>query len=423
MGMTILVDNGTYALENMGDVCMLQACVSRLRDTFPGARVGVFTRRPERLARYCPEAFPVDALGRDYFVTSGSILGKLHRVAPGLEAALRRSAPVASARVVLARGRRRKLDHADVPAFAGLLRSADLVVTAGGGYITDEFPWLAERVLRTVQLAQDMGKRTAMLGQGLGPLETPKLRTLAARVLRRLDLLTLREGRANFALLNSLGVSPFRATVTGDDAIEPSRANVPAALGNGIGVNLRVTRYAGAGDDTIAALRPILQAAAARRNAALVPVPISFNDHGEDVRVLRVLLDRPDIPDDDAVRAPAHSVAAAASCRVVVTGAYHAAVFALSNGVPVVALAGSQYYVNKFEGLRDQFDGGFDIVRLNKSDWTTDLPARLDDAWENAESKRHCLLHAAARQVTLARDAYAGMRAWFPPTRQPLRAA
>src|SRR4051812_12988453 len=106
MPMRILVDNGTYALENMGDVIMLQCCVARLRAMWPDASIGVFTRRPERLRKFCPDAEPVNALGRDLFVCPGSLLGKLHRVAPGVEGVLRRSAPTFSAVVARARLRR-----------------------------------------------------------------------------------------------------------------------------------------------------------------------------------------------------------------------------------------------------------------------------------------------------------------------------
>jgi colanic acid/amylovoran biosynthesis protein len=419
--MTILVDNGTYALENMGDVIMLQACVTRLRGMWPHATIGVFTRRPDRLARYCPDAVPVNALGRDQFIAPGGILGKLHRFTAGLEHAMRRSAPGVCGRVVAARAKRHNMPEADVPAFAGMIQDADLLVTAGGGYITDEFPSLAERILTSLALAQDMGKRTAMLGQGLGPLDDPKLRALATRALRRLDLLTLREGRANFALLESLGVPPARAVVTGDDAVEASGGRVPASLGGGLGVNLRTTRYSGAGDETVATLRPILHDAAARHGAPLVPVPISFNDAGEDVRVLRALLGR-DVAGDDSVQSPQHTVAAAASCRILVTGAYHAAVFALSNGVSAVALAGSQYYVNKFEGLREQFDGRLEIVRLHQCSWPGQLRGKIGVAWESAEQARPALLAAARRQARLGRDAYARMAEWFASPRQPIAA-
>src|SRR5215207_10167252 len=117
MPMRILVDNGTYALENMGDVLMLQSCVARLRAMWPDACIGVFTRRPERLRKFCPDAEPVNALGRDLFVSPGSLLGKLHRLAPGLERAVQRNAPTFSATVARARLRRRKMDDGDVSGF------------------------------------------------------------------------------------------------------------------------------------------------------------------------------------------------------------------------------------------------------------------------------------------------------------------
>ena len=41
-------------------------------------------------------------------------------------------------------------------------------------------------------------------------------------------------------------------------------------------------------------------------------------------------------------------------CRVVVTGSYHVAVFALSQGIPAICLANSEYYEIKFRGLADQ---------------------------------------------------------------------
>jgi colanic acid/amylovoran biosynthesis protein len=252
-----------------------------------------------------------------------------------------------------------------------------------------------------------------MLGQGLGPIDEPMLRRLASRALSRLDLLTLREGDSNLALLQSLGVPTGHAVVTGDDAIEAAYPKSPQSLGNGIGANLRLTRYAGACDDTMHALRDVLQSAAARHGAALVPVPISYNDDAEDVRVLRTLLGR-DVPADESVQVPAKTVAAAASCRVVVTGSYHAAVFALSNGVPAVALAASPYYTAKFSGLRTQFDGGCAVVHRDHPGWPEELTAEIDRAWDHAAALRPALLAAAERQIELGRAAYRRMTEWFP---------
>ena len=69
-----------------------------------------------------------------------------------------------------------------------------------------------------------------------------------------------------------------------------------------------------------------------------------------------------------------------ARCRVVVTGAYHAAVFALAQGIPVVCLSNSPYYLAKFQGLEDLFGSGCTIVTLER--------ARLSRKAGNGRSKK-----------------------------------
>ena len=60
-------------------------------------------------------------------------------------------------------------------------------------------------------------------------------------------------------------------------------------------------------------------------------------------------------------------------CRLVVTGSYHAGVFALASGIPVVGLAKSSYYRDKFLGLADMFAVGCETVTLDESDCPTSL--------------------------------------------------
>ena len=54
-------------------------------------------------------------------------------------------------------------------------------------------------------------------------------------------------------------------------------------------------------------------------------------------------------------------------CRVLITGSYHAGVFALAQGVPSICVAQSQYYVDKFVGLADQFGEGCRVIQLQES--------------------------------------------------------
>jgi polysaccharide pyruvyl transferase WcaK-like protein len=93
-------------------------------------------------------------------------------------------------------------------------------------------------------------------------------------------------------------------------------------------------------------------------------------------------------------------------CRVIVTGSYHAGVFALSMGVPVVGVAKSQYYIDKFLGLADQFGVGCHVVFFRSSGYQEDLAHAIQRAWGSAEQTRPQLLAAAARQVQLSRAAY-----------------
>jgi len=123
------------------------------------------------------------------------------------------------------------------------------------------------------------------------------------------------------------------------------------------------------------------------------------------VRALRDLLGR-DVPMDDSVQTPQHTIASAVSCRVVISGSYHAAVFALSVGVPVLGLAASQYYVEKFEGLSALFGGGCETVRMDRDGWPGNLQHRISTAWANSETLRAKLLTAAERQIGLGRAAY-----------------
>src|SRR5438093_8501669 len=139
--------------------------------------------------------------------------------------------PDLTRRIVTWRRRRRRREWQHVAPFLECLSAADLVVATGGGFVTDAFWWQAERVLTTLSLASIMGKPTAMLGQGLGPISSPRLRALAARTLRRIDLLTLREGAASLPVLDEVSVDRAKAIVTGDDAIEVAYGRHAERLG------------------------------------------------------------------------------------------------------------------------------------------------------------------------------------------------
>lgn len=420
--MHIVVDSGSYHLLNVGDVAMLQAGVERLRALWPQASIAAVTNLPENLARHCPGVPPIPLTGR-VALLSDRFLGRADRFLPRtarellehVEQRLRREWPTGlssliSAKRVLAL----RSDYAVPRLYVDALRRADLVVVTGAGVLADAFLENATGVLATLALAQHWNIPTALMGQGIGPASNQNLRRCMADVLPRVRLIALRERRESVHLLDSLGVPADRIVVTGDDAIEMANRRTPVRLGDALGVNVRVARYADVEMQTIGVIRPAIQSAAARTSAPLLALPIAHHpDCHDGVAIREVLAGSSDAPPSIAhLDTPAKAIDEVGRCRTVVTGSYHAAVFALAQGIPVVAIAASQYYVNKFSGLSDLFPTGCEIVQLDQPDARRRLEDAIESAWTNAPMTRERLLRAAAVQIEQGRVAYRRL-AWL----------
>ena len=293
--------------------------------------------------------------------------------------------------------------------------------------MTDTWWWHAAGVLSLLRLAQRLGKPTAMFGQGVGPISGRRggsraLRAQARAVLPRLAVLGLREDRIGKDLAISLGSPSSAVAVTGDDALElipeGSAADGNARggsvrYGRALGISMRVSPYAGvdqAAAETVGDL--VVQAAEAFR-APIVTLPVSRYPVDGDLDALRALL-HPERSGADIVlhdlATPEALITAAADCRVIVTGSYHAAVFGLARGVPAVCLTRSSYYDAKFGGLRALFPGACLVVSLDQPDLAARLGQAIDQAWHLPVQARDDARKAAARQRQAGREAYARFR-------------
>ena len=412
--MRLLVDNSGYSLLNAGDRAMLQVGLTRFRSLWPQVEADVIVSAPQRLVQICPWAHAVPLVRKHEFLRVGGVLVGAHRLMPTdsdgaldrAEQYLRAHYPAQVAGLVASYKRLRKKPGADdLVAFADVLVAADAVVVTGGGFVTDSFEDHGIFVLRLLALAQSMGKPTAMFGQGLGPIASPSLMRLAARVLSRLDLLTLREGRNSLSLLKELGVSLEKVVVTGDDAICLAYSHPIRGLGTRIGLNIRDAVYAQVG---IAKMKEVCRAveelAGALSTKVVVieisetedrPEPVqrvagsSVSSHGACMKGLNQVLDR------------------IAACQMMVTCSYHASVFALAMGIPVVALYSSAYYEHKLHGVGDQFGSGCIVLDMNAHSFATDLVDAVQKLWGLDQASRDALRRRAVEQVELSENAYA----------------
>jgi colanic acid/amylovoran biosynthesis protein len=412
----ILVHTGTRDCLNMGDVAMLQIAVGRLSDLWPKATIAVLTDDPQALALHCPSAVSVPLLGCRLYFADHYLWSRLRSLPPSmerrllnLETTLRRYLPAVTASVLCLKMRFQGQESSELSAFFEALYAADLIIICGQGTITDGNDAQTNEMLRLLEVAILRGIPAAMFGQGIGPLQAPDAMHLARAVLPRVDLIALREGLGGAPLLRSLGVAEQRIAVTGDDAIEMAYQHRATKQGNGIGVNLRVAAGAGVDSSFIDKLRPVLQEFACNRRAPLIPVPISNHRVGtNDSRTIQQLLLGYDDPSQGGrdLDTPLKVIRQIARCRIVLTGAYHAAVFALSQGIPVVGLAKSPYVVQKFLGLTDQFGAGCDLVLLDGPDLYQRVIAAMEKTWMCADKLRSPLQEAALRQIAASRGAY-----------------
>jgi polysaccharide pyruvyl transferase WcaK-like protein len=424
--MRIVVDTalntGIPEYSNMGDVAMLQVGVRRLRRLWPSARIEVLTESPANLAVFCPEAKPLPRAGRDLWIGNHAIIGSFDRHLPrnvsvrlsNLSRGCRLRYPgtfrlLANLRLTI---RDRRSVRPDLSAFLEAIGNADLFVVCGaGGFTNDAREWNIS-ILETIEEAIQRNIPVVMFGQGLGPLSDPDILGRARKTLPKVALITLRGGRGGSALAQSLGVNSSQILTTGDEAVEIAYEAREKEPGTAVGLNLRVASYANVNGAMIDMLRPVLHRFARRHNVPLIPVPIAFHDWANDPVTIGRLLQGLDDDSDGGITldTPLKVIQQVGRCRIVVTGAYHAAVFAMSQGIPVVGLSASDDYTAKFLGLEDQFGLGCETVFLGASDVAKRLAAAAERAWLLAEKVRIPMQEAARRQIALSQVAYERIR-------------
>ncbi|MGV9414119.1 polysaccharide pyruvyl transferase family protein [Nocardia sp. NPDC003693] len=381
----VLVDNGEYALRNRGDLALMAMTVERLRERWGRARIGVLTDEPHLLRALLPQAEPIAAGGGGHW-GRGGFIGHLDQLAGARVTgpAVRRwrhvtDAPLDTLREVRARVRTEVRSRTGtgpevtgmppLPPVPAAVAESSLVIAQGGQYLADADRFQAHRTLNLLEHAQRLGIPTAMLGQGLGPMRDPELLRRAAEVLPGVDVIAVRDRLFGPKLLAELGVPADRVLVTGDDAVEFGYRLRSPEIGGELGLCATVS----------GAARTALDAAV--RVSTLGPVRAVDNRAGTAESLARCV----------------------ARCRVLVTGAFHPAVFALSQGIPAVAVTASRHYDDKFSGLADMFGTGLRVVHLDADDLESRLANAVRELWEAAPELRDTLQQRAVEQIDDAR--------------------
>jgi len=412
------LNSGSAEYRNMGDVAMLQVAVARLRELWPNAQIDVLTESAQDLDCYCPGAVAIPCEGCRCWAADQILLGQFHRFLPepistqlsSLKRTARRRWPALLERLIRFRvGLRNRIDRRrSFDEFIQALRSSDLFVFCGAGGFDDHCREWNLSTLNNIEVALDRGITVALVGQGMGPLSDPPVLARARNIFPRVDLISLRGGPGGPALLRSLLVDAARVLTTGDEAVEIGYEARQKELGKAVGINLRAASYSSVSRDMADMLRPVLHEFARRHNVPLIPVPIAFHAAANDHLTIRQLLQGFDDHSDGGITldTPLKVIRQVGHCRIVVTGAYHAAVFALAQGIPTICLSNSAYYDEKFNGLQNLFGAGCSVLTLSHPAFPQNLSAAIDESWDGAPRLRGPLLASARDQIERSRAAY-----------------
>ncbi len=206
--------------QNWGDAAMLHATIQRFARICDDCTITLLEASPEFESAY--QHLGLASVKRPEYTSwtrERRIWDKLNDLSPQGVDYLATSWPRLIDTLVRAKMKLQGRDPAPRNSFLDRFRSADALVVSGGGFITDVFPEPAENVLHLIMLAHQHEVPVFMFGQGVGPLTNPGLRSKARRALPHVELIAARERLKTVPVLHSLGVSPDRIHVTGDDAI------------------------------------------------------------------------------------------------------------------------------------------------------------------------------------------------------------
>jgi len=434
--MRILLDQGIFDMRNAGQNALLQVAVERFKKFWPDASLEITTFAPHVLKLYFPGTKPVSPNGQHDWFKHPESFQKAHKLVPPfiwrflleiretiwyrwpnlkqnliirkIKSCFIKMPQTTSDTSVIADPSIKEQQKEDKADYNAVVSGYDLMVATGSQYLTDIAKEAGIGVLDRLEAAIKLGIPTAMVGQGIGPIDDPELYKRAKAVLPKVSLICVRERLEAPRLLDALGVDSARVMMTGDDALELVYRSRADSLGSGIGISLRVMPYTEVGTKDIISIRNALKENAIKHNAPLVSLPISQSLHERDDASIQDVLNGYNNVQISKYRfqTPQDVINNTQRCRLVVTATFHGAVFALGQGIPVVCLARGASYVSKLTGLADLFGPGCCLIHLDEKKLEEKISDAIDSIWDKALQIRPHLLNATSRQIHSSHLAY-----------------
>jgi colanic acid/amylovoran biosynthesis protein len=385
-----------YGAANLGDAAIALATADALRDRLgrPPATVESWHPRADAAYGLFDDADVFDPLWRPH-APPGPL-----PVSPGEFAEAARKLPYLGRALLGDFDPDSRLLRPDERRLLARIRDADLVVSAGGGYLHDVHGPVFLRHLYTIALAARTETPVFVCGQSIGPFRSSLLGWVAARVLSATDYVAVRDPRSA-AFLDRAGVTGVPVEVTADSAFlldpAPPDPPLPEADGGPL-VAATVRRWVYPDADRPAAARERYRDAVAACFDRLVvahdATVVCLAHAAADVTEARRVRARCAHPGGVHVRppdlGPRELKGATAAADLVVGTRMHSTVFATAAGTPTLCLS----YLPKARTVME---------RLDLAEYAVDVdevtPARLRGLVDRLLADREAVATRLARRV------------------------
>ena len=231
----------------------------------------------------------------------------------------------------------RAVPRKDPRAIKGELETTDALVFGGGGLLQDKTSLLSLKYYtHLIHMAKGMGKRVALIAQGIGPIDSYLGRRATAKALALCDLITVRDSES-LSVARSLGAKHVELTADLAWLVRPS--NSPAAeFGmagmKSVAISARPWKNAKRIAEAFGGFSQTLF------KRGYIPVPVEM-DRGMDTKILDQIakLHGGRCPDIRNVSSPADMVSKLGRMNAIVSMRLHAGIFAASAGIAPMMIA------------------------------------------------------------------------------------
>lgn len=244
-------------------------------------------------------------------------------------------------------------------------REFDALQVAGGGDLNDIFTNELWQRCCLIYTFAAQGKPIVLTGQQLGPFSHKTTRKALQRALKKVDFVGLREPTESLRICQQARLNSDRFAVMGDDSfglpiadsedVQACLARWQLTPGKFIAVNIRIGDYASSGQEYLEAVAARVTELAQAYTMPVVVVPIALDAGDSDVKTghrLAALINQDwfrVLEEPDLTASLVKGILGQAYAGLGVS--YHFCTFALTQGVPAIALFDGDYYTQKAQGI------------------------------------------------------------------------